>query len=144
MSWSAWSWYFICKVNSTNRILHLKNNLCTLCFRGWGFHAMTVFICNILQSASITEVFELCLVISQTLGHLAKCFVGMPGRTGGYFSDCLEVWFVGLVVGRNCVSCLVIVVIFMGFGQAGAKRCRMLNSHQLGVAMQVTKGALSS
>ena len=84
---------------------------------------MTVFICNILQSASITEVSELCLVISQTLGHLAKCFLGMPGRTGGYFSDCLEVWFVGLVVGRNCVSCLVIVVIFMGFGQAGAKRC---------------------
>ena len=37
--------------------------------------------------------------------------------------DCLEVCFVGLVVGRNYVWCLVIVLIFIGFGQAGAKRC---------------------
>ena len=37
--------------------------------------------------------------------------------------DCLEVCFVGLVVERICVWCLVIVVIFMGFGQAEAKRC---------------------
>ena len=37
--------------------------------------------------------------------------------------DCLEVCFVGLVVGSNYVWCLVIVVIFIGFGQAGAKRC---------------------
>ena len=37
--------------------------------------------------------------------------------------DCLEVCFVGLVAERICVWCLVIVVIFMGFGQAGAKRC---------------------
>ena len=29
----------------------------------------------------------------------------------------------GLVVQRICVWCLVIVAIFMGFGQAGAKRC---------------------
>ena len=29
----------------------------------------------------------------------------------------------GLVVERICVWCFVIVVIFMGFGQAGAKRC---------------------
>ena len=33
---------------------------------------------------------------------------------------CLEVYFVGLVVGENYVWCLVIVVIFMGLG--GAKR----------------------
>ena len=37
--------------------------------------------------------------------------------------DCLEVCFVGLVLGRNYVWCLAIVVIFMRFGQAGAKRC---------------------
>ena len=36
--------------------------------------------------------------------------------------DCLEVCFVGLVVERICVWCLVIVAIFMAFGQAGAKR----------------------
>ena len=37
--------------------------------------------------------------------------------------DCLEVCFVGLVVRRNYVWCLVIDVIFMGFGQVEAKRC---------------------
>ena len=37
--------------------------------------------------------------------------------------DCLEVCFMGLVIGRNYVWCLVIVVIFMRFGQAGAKSC---------------------
>ena len=48
----------------------------------------------------------------------------------------------GLVVERICLWCLVIVVIFMGFGQAGAKRWGggVLKSHQLGGAMQVTKG----
>ena len=44
-------------------------------------------------------------------------------QPGGASEDCLEVCFVGLVVGGNYVWCLVIVVIFMGFGQAGAKRC---------------------
>ena len=34
--------------------------------------------------------------------------------------DCLEVCFVGLMVERICVWCLVIAVIFMGFGKAGA------------------------
>ena len=29
----------------------------------------------------------------------------------------------GVVVEKICVWCLVIVAIFMGFGQAGAKRC---------------------
>ena len=37
--------------------------------------------------------------------------------------DCIKVCFVGLVVERIYVLCPVIVVIFMGFGQAGAKRC---------------------
>ena len=37
--------------------------------------------------------------------------------------DCLEICFVGLAVGRNYVWSLVIAVIFMRFGQAGAKRC---------------------
>ena len=62
--------------------------------------------------------------------------------------DCLEVCFVGLVVGRIYVWCLVIVVLFMGFGQAGAKRWGvgggMLKSYQLGVAMQFKKGGLFS
>ena len=52
-------------------------------------------------------------------------------RGGGRASeDCLEVCFVGLVVGGNYVWCLVIVVIFMGFG--GAKRWGMLQSLHLG------------
>ena len=53
----------------------------------------------------------------------------MQGRGGGGVSSAL--WQVrtalrfalGLVVGGNYVWCLVIVVIFLGFGQAGAKRC---------------------
>ena len=50
----------------------------------------------------------------------------MQGRSGGVSSiceDCLEVCFVRLVAGRICVWCLVIVLIFMGFGQTGVKRC---------------------
>ena len=47
-------------------------------------------------------------------------------KWGSYLSlvaceGCLEVCFVGLVVGRNYVWCLSIVVIFMEFGQARAK-----------------------
>ena len=36
--------------------------------------------------------------------------------------DYLEVCFVRLVLGRNYAWCLVIVAIFMRFGQTGAKR----------------------
>ena len=57
--------------------------------------------------------------------------------------DCLEVCFVGLVLGRNYVWYLVIVVIFMRFGQAGAEVWGMLKIHQLRVA-KVTKGRLFS
>ena len=61
-------------------------------------------------------------------------------KQGSYLSlvaceDCLEVCFVGLVVERICVWCLVIVAIFMVWG--------MLKSQQLGVEMQVTKGGSS-
>ena len=55
--------------------------------------------------------------------------------------DCLEVCFVGLVVERICEWCLVIVAIFMEFGQAGAKRCggclKVIN--WAGVPTEVTK-----
>ena len=47
----------------------------------------------------------------------------------------------GLAVERICVCCLVIIVAkFMGFVQAGAKRCGGCLTHHLGVTMQVTKG----
>ena len=71
----------------------------------------------------------------------------MRGRSGGVSSawwhvrTAFEVCFVGLVVERICVWCLVIVFIFMGFGQAGAKMCGgMLISHQLGVVINSQKG----
>ena len=51
------------------------------------------------------------------------CWCGKVGelvQPGGASEDCLEVCFVGLVVGGNYVWCLVVVVIFMGF--EGAKR----------------------
>ena len=48
--------------------------------------------------------------------------------------DCLEVCFVGLVLGRNYVWCLDIVVIFMRFGQAGVEWCgeclKVINCHK--------------
>ena len=57
VSWLARYSYFICKVSSTNRVLLLKNILCTLCLRGWGFHAMLFLNFNIMQGASIMELF---------------------------------------------------------------------------------------
>ena len=96
-----------------------------------GISCNAFFNCNILQGASITELFQVCLVVSQILGEGALvqmfCWYARE-KWGSQFSlvaceDCLEVCFVGLVVERICVWCLVIVVIFMGFGQAGAKRC---------------------
>ena len=44
----------------------------------------------------------------------------------------------GLVVRRNYVWCLVIFVIFMGFG--GKKRCKDVLKSSFGVAMQATIG----
>ena len=41
-------------------------------------------------------------------------------QPGGAREDCLEVCFVGLVVGENYVWCLVLVVVFMRF--EGGKR----------------------
>ena len=41
-------------------------------------------------------------------------------QLGEVSEDCLEVCFVGLVLGGNYVWCLVVVAIFMGF--EGAKR----------------------
>ena len=45
-----------------------------LCLRGCGFHAKPTFFCNFLNGdlyidALITELFHICLVISQTLGE---------------------------------------------------------------------------
>ena len=45
------------------------------------------------------------------------------GRGGRVSEDSLEVFFVGLVIERNYVWCLVTVVIFMGFGGTGARKC---------------------
>ena len=51
----------------------------------------------------------------------------------------------GLVVGRNYVWYLVIVVVFIGFGQAGAKRCGgCLKVIILGWQHKVAKGGLFS
>ena len=55
LSWLAWPWYFICKVNSTNRVLLLKNTLHTLP-QGLGVSCNAFFDCNILQGASIMEL----------------------------------------------------------------------------------------
>ena len=45
----------------------------------------------------------------------------------------------GLVVERICIWCLVIVVIFMGFGQAGAKRCGGYLKSSIGKSSSIGK-----
>ena len=114
MSWLAWPWYFSCKVNSTNGVLPLKNTLYTG-LRDWEFHTMPFFNCNILEGASITELFYLGLLSSKS-DSWRRC-----PCTNVLFSlvaceDCLEVCFVGLVVERICVWYLVVVAIFMVWG----------------------------
>ena len=82
--------------------------------------------------------------------HCTNVLLYAREKWGSYFSlvtceDCLEVCFVGLVVEWICVWRLVILAIFVRFGQARAKKYGgMLKSHQLGVAMQVIKGGLFS
>ena len=70
---------------------------------------MPVFLFNILQGASITELYQICLIESQTLreGTLVQMFCWYARENwGSQFSlvaceDCLEVCFVGLVVGED-------------------------------------------
>ena len=52
----------------------IRKTLSALFFRGWGFHAKTSFLGNFLNDylyidALITELFQICLVVSQTLGE---------------------------------------------------------------------------
>ena len=79
---------------------------------------------NILQGASVLELFQVWLVVSRALGEdvlvQKKCFVGMRARSGAVSSAW---WHVRTTAfeERVCVWCHVVVFIFMGFGQAGAK-----------------------
>ena len=61
-----------------------ENTLCTLCLRVWGFHAMLFFNCNILHGALITDLFWVCLVVSQILGEgaLVQMFCWYEGEVG--------------------------------------------------------------
>ena len=45
----------------------------------------------------------------------------------------------GLVVGENYEWCLVIVVVFMRFEKAGAKKCGEAFKASIGVAMYATR-----
>ena len=55
--------------------------------------------------------------------RVGKFSLGGGGGGGGAIEDYLEVCFVGLVVTGNYVWCLVIFVIFMGFGGAEVGGC---------------------
>ena len=126
MSWLAWPWYFICKVNSTNRVFLLKNTLCALCLRSWGFHAMPFLIvisCKVplLRNSFKSDSWRRCTCTNVLLvceGELRELV--QPGSMSGL------PW--GLLCGKSgrkdlcmvpCHSCHT----FVGFGQAGAKRC---------------------
>ena len=100
---------------------HLKNTFYTLCLIGWVFHANSDFFCNILNGGLYigclnTELFQIWLVVSQTLGEgtlVQMSLLVCQGRAGGATSpweaseDCLEVSFVGLVVGK--ILCMVLM-----------------------------------
>ena len=91
--------------------------------QGLGFNARHIFFCNILFLPSCNSDSWR----RYTLKCLFWCIEGKVGelvQPGGASEDCLEVCFVGLVVGGNYVWCLVVVVIFMGF--EGVKRWRKL------------------
>ena len=73
-----------------------------------------IFFCNILVLPSCNSDSWR----RYTLKCLYWCVEGKVGeldRPGEASEDCLEVCFVGLVVGGNYVWCLVVVVISMGF-----------------------------
>ena len=55
-------------------VLLLENALCTLCLRGWGFHAMLSLDCNILQGDSITKLLGL-LSSKSNSGRRCTCTV---------------------------------------------------------------------
>ena len=80
--------------------------------------------------------------------HLYKCFVCMQVRSGGVSRACWHVRtaFVGMTSGRKEL-CMVPRHRFHVYG-IWTNRSKnvgvMLKSHQLGVAMQVTKGELLS
>ena len=76
-----------------NRQGNLTNTLCTLCLKGWGFHAKPVFcfniyIGNLYFDALIIGLFYICLVIGQTFGEgtLKKVFAGVLRERWGVSS----------------------------------------------------------
>ena len=109
MPCSVWPWCIICKVNSTNRGLHLKNTLCTIYLRG----------CDFIQSLSFFVISEWwpvhwCLNYRALLDlpgsksllekvHLHKCLCWcVEGGGGSYFS--LEVCVVGMALCLTVIS----------------------------------------
>ena len=81
--------------------LHQKNIICTLCLRGWGFHAKPIFLCILLLPSCNSDSWR-----RYTLKYPCWCVEGKVGelfQSGGVSEDCLEVCFVGLVVGGNCM-----------------------------------------
>ena len=123
MSCSAWRWYF-----TYNRVLHLKNTLCTLS-KGLGISCNACFYLQYLaRCLNYGALLDLPSCKSEswrryTCTNVLLVCEGGIGELGEVGNWGLEVCFVGLALGRYYVWCLVIVVIFMRFGQAGAKRC---------------------
>ena len=110
----------------------MKSNLCTLCLRGWRFHAKLVFTFNIFTGdfyfdALAIRLLDLpsygpdprrwytlkgvCWCVKEVVGSLAWLASEWPGE---------EVYLRGLRLIGNYVCCLVIVVRITWLG--GAKR----------------------
>ena len=147
----AWPWYFICKVNSTNRALLLKNTLCTLS-HGFGISCNAFlklwYLARCLYYRAFVELLScksdswrcICtnvlLVYEGEVGKLVQPG-GMWGLSWGLLCWISVRKYLCMV---PCHSCHI-----YGIRTSRSKNVWwMLKSHQLGVAMQVTKGRLLS
>ena len=114
------------------------------CVSGVGQFMQCLFL-----GASITDLFYVYLAVSQTLGEvtLVQMFCWyVREKLETYFrlvacEDCFEVCFMGLVVERNFVWCLIghSWHIYGICTSRSKKVWGMLKSHHLEVAMQVTE-----
>ena len=82
-------WFTIAEVNYNNRGLNVENTFCTLCLRGWGFHAKPVYFLKIFNGdlyfdTLIIGLFQIFLVMGQLVGkeHFKRGFWMCRGRGG--------------------------------------------------------------
>ena len=131
-SCSSWPWYITYKGNSSNRILHLKSTLRTLC-SGVGnlMQCRSLYVISWEVTCTLKMFY---LTLDGEIGELVQS-AGKWGLSWGLFCG---------TSGRRelCMSSMypAIVIISMGFRPGEAKWCRDALKSSIGLAMQATKG----